>query len=397
MANSSTPSNACFFVRTFCTPKENRLAVIHSMMACSGQPLGWLDFQFYPVSHPATRYRQTVRSLAIALDYLELELIAMLYKFLLLGKHRLNPITINFIHHNTKMNENNSQLTPFTKCGDFFSIFTAIANSVAEPGNSNDKLVADKCTPLNACFFMRSTNTPQERPERLSMVTCYGKGFALCCVPQVAVFQPVTRYRQSLETFAVTSRKLFTCGVNAMKIFIFAAIRRTDLTNQIQKIRIFAESEKQARATLAREFILVLAGRINLKNLSQTHRTLYLIKNAVGGSIEGTTTYNGNRTRKTCGFFTPQIHIQGRLTLSDKAEFVARSIHRTKAEFIRTNKVSRLYAVVEALPHLLQVGKSFTKTYKRLPTMKTITKPTALIAGTFPIAFTSAMAEVNNG
>lgn len=59
-----------------------------------------------------------------------------------------------------------------------------------------------------------------------------------------------------------------------MKIFIFAAIRRTDLTNQIQKIRIFAESEKQARATLAREFILVLAGRINLKNLSQTHRTL---------------------------------------------------------------------------------------------------------------------------
>ncbi|MFZ7224738.1 host cell division inhibitor Icd-like protein, partial [Avibacterium avium] len=73
---------------------------------------------------------------------------------------------------------------------------------------------------------------------------------------------------------------------------------------------------------------------------------------------------------------------------------MARSIRRTKVEFIRTNKASRLYAVVEALPHLLQVGKSFTKTYKRISTMKTITKTTALMAGTFPIAFTSAMAEV---
>ncbi|AZI13446.1 hypothetical protein ACU6T4_03485 [Avibacterium paragallinarum] len=125
-------------------------------------------------------------------------------------------------------------------------------------------------------------------------------------------------------------------------------------------------------------------------------RNLTLTPNVVNCSIEGTTTYNGNRTRKTCGFFTPQIHIQGRLTLSDKAEFVARSIRRTKAEFIRTNKASRLYAVVEALPHLLQVGKSFTKTYKRMSTMKTITKPTALIAGVCPIAFTSAMAEVKN-
>ncbi|HJF74432.1 MAG TPA: hypothetical protein K8W15_09675 [Gallibacterium anatis] len=134
-------------------------------------------------------------------------------------------------------------------------------------------------------------------------------------------------------------------------------------------------------------------------------RNLALIKNAVGGSIASTTTYNGNRTRKTCGFFTPQIHIQGLLTLSDNAEFVARSIRRTKAEFIRTNKASRLYAVVEALPHLLQVGKSFTKTYKRLPTMKTITKNTALLGAVYPIAaflsqckftFCLASVEVSN-
>ncbi|POY41558.1 host cell division inhibitor Icd-like protein [Avibacterium endocarditidis] len=127
--------------------------------------------------------------------------------------------------------------------------------------------MADKCTPINACFFMRSTNTPKERLKMAcsSMVACYGKGFALCCVPQVAVSQPVTRYRPSLRTFAVTSRKLFTCGANAMKLFIFAAIRRTDLTNKIYKIRIFAETEMQARAKLAKQFVLIFAGCINVK------------------------------------------------------------------------------------------------------------------------------------
>ncbi|MBN6070555.1 host cell division inhibitor Icd-like protein [Aggregatibacter actinomycetemcomitans] len=48
--------------------------------------------------------------------------------------------------------------------------------------------------------------------------------------------------------------------------FIFAAIRRTDLTNQIQKIRINADTEREARAMLARDFVLVLIGKINPKN-----------------------------------------------------------------------------------------------------------------------------------
>ncbi|MGY4700430.1 hypothetical protein ACVND7_12485 [Avibacterium paragallinarum] len=125
-------------------------------------------------------------------------------------------------------------------------------------------------------------------------------------------------------------------------------------------------------------------------------RNLTLTPNGVNCSIASTITVNGNRTRKTCGFFTPQIHIQGRLTLSDNAEFVARSIRRTKAEFIRTNKVSRLTAVVEALPHLSRLANHLLITVKRTSTMKTITKPTALIAGACPIAFTSAMAEVRN-
>lgn len=58
-----------------------------------------------------------------------------------------------------------------------------------------------------------------------------------------------------------------------MKQFIFAAIRRTDLSNRIQKIRINAETERDARAQFACTFILVLAGTINLKNTLKNDRT----------------------------------------------------------------------------------------------------------------------------
>nr|WP_082024867.1 host cell division inhibitor Icd-like protein [Necropsobacter massiliensis] len=159
----------------------------------------------------------------------------------------------------------------FTKCGGFWHYFAVVAKSTAEPENSNHLSVAQN-TPI-ACFFMRSAHAPQERLARPSMVACSGKGFALCCFPLMTVSQPVTRYRPSLRTLAVTSNQFFS-GVTQMYQFIFAGIRRTDLTNRIQKIRIQAESELQARAILAREFVLVLAGRINLKNLSNFDRAL---------------------------------------------------------------------------------------------------------------------------
>lgn len=300
---------------------------------------------------------------------------------------------MNFVHQNFKVNENFYSATKANL--SYFN--TALSNS-AEPGNSNDKHMADKCTPLNACFFMRSTNTPKESVMQicttvfLSMVACYGKGFALCCVPYVAVFQPVTRYRQSLETFAVTSKN-FTYGVTAM-LYLFKAVSRSDLRNTRKLIssfprytvRITADSIKQATAQVAPFFVILEAREANS----------HLIKKFVSGSIASTITINGSRTRKTCGFFTPQIHLTEQFSPSENAEFVARSIRRTKAEFIRTNKASRFIAVVEALPHLKQVGTSFTNTIKRLPTMKTFQKTTALMAGIFPIAFTSAMAEVRN-
>ncbi|OBX08561.1 hypothetical protein QV08_04810 [Gallibacterium salpingitidis] len=52
------------------------------MMACSRQPLMVGCFPFEAVSHPATRYRQTVRSEAIAFKKLSKGLLAMIYQFL---------------------------------------------------------------------------------------------------------------------------------------------------------------------------------------------------------------------------------------------------------------------------------------------------------------------------
>ncbi|TCV86514.1 host cell division inhibitor Icd-like protein [Testudinibacter aquarius] len=141
----------------------------------------------------------------------------------------------------------------------------AAAKSVAEPRNSNRYTAHD--TPNNACFFMRSIRTPKANTfpnfregKFLSMVACDGKGFALCCVPCIAVFEPVARYRPSLETSAVTSK--IKHGVTAM-IYLFIGINRTDTTNQIHRLRIAATSEQQARAILARDYVLCFAGRIN--------------------------------------------------------------------------------------------------------------------------------------
>ncbi|HEA3247856.1 TPA: host cell division inhibitor Icd-like protein [Pasteurella multocida] len=51
--------------------------------------------------------------------------------------------------------------------------------------------------------------------------------------------------------------------------YIFIGILRTDLSNQLHKLRTPAKSELQARKQLARDYVLVFAGKIPLK----THRT----------------------------------------------------------------------------------------------------------------------------
>ena len=158
----------------------------------------------------------------------------------------------------------------------FGIIFSQSEKVIASRGKLNIKLLANDSTPLDRAFFVRDIRTPKEyadfifnlNPIILSMVERNGPSLT-GCFPITTVFHPVTFYRPTVESLAVDSENL-QLESTQMYQFIFAAIRRTDLSNHLQKIRITADSERNARAKLAHEFVLVLAGRINL----QSDRTL---------------------------------------------------------------------------------------------------------------------------
>lgn len=147
---------------------------------------------------------------------------------------------------------------------------------IASRGKLNYLHMANDSTPQNRAFFVRNIRTPKEyadfvfnlNPIILSMVE-RNEPSMTGCLPYVAVFHLVTFYRPTVESLAVVPENKHM-ELMQMYQFIFAAIRRTDLSNHLQKIRITADSERNARAKLAREFVLVLAGRINL----QSGRTL---------------------------------------------------------------------------------------------------------------------------
>ncbi|PVX32645.1 Ash family protein [Pasteurella langaaensis DSM 22999] len=180
--------------------------------------------------------------------------------------------------------ENISQQKFFTKCGEIFYSFHAVAKSTAEPGNSNYLHTANSSTPLNRAFFVRSLRTPKESAVKfdyifptyeitkskigfckfLSMVACSGKGFALCCVPYVAVFQPVTRYHPKPGNFSVVTSSKFHTELSAM-IYLFKAVNRSDLRNTAKHysafpkytVRINADTLAQARAKIAPFFVVL--------------------------------------------------------------------------------------------------------------------------------------------
>ena len=158
----------------------------------------------------------------------------------------------------------------------FGIIFSQSEKVIASRGKLNYLTLANDSTPLDRAFFVRDIRTPKEyadfvfnlNPIILSMVERNEQSLT-GCPPDVAVFHLVTFYRPTVESLAVVPENLLL-ELTQMYQFIFAAIRRTDLSNHLQKIRITADSERNARAKLAREFVLVLAGRINL----QSDRTL---------------------------------------------------------------------------------------------------------------------------
>lgn len=87
LANTSTPFYyRAFFVRSTRTPKENtapknRESEFLSMVACNGKGSPFAVFQLSQFSSPLHVTAQTLESLAVALQVLQLELSAMIYLF----------------------------------------------------------------------------------------------------------------------------------------------------------------------------------------------------------------------------------------------------------------------------------------------------------------------------
>lgn len=303
-------------------------------------------------------------------------------------------INMNLIHQHYSNDENFYNLNTLQSAVNFGIISLQSKKTTAEPRNSN-KLSLAQSTP-KACFFMRKLHTPKERPERLSMVACNGKGSALCCVPVIAVFEPVTRYRQSLENLAVTLKNLFT-GVTQMYQFIFALSRAPQI-----KIRLLADNEQQARSRFTDGDTLLFVGRINqnpLKNnrtFSTNGKNHSLPKCEDVGSIESTETKDGNRNRHLSGIFLPKIHslhAPKKLGALSYIEFAVRATHGNKA--LSTNNVGYSLVAVEPLSHPIQGDNSLLTKPKRNPTMKIYPQNNRTLAALPTLSVSAAQGGAN--
>ena len=183
----------------------------------------------------------------------------------------LNYIQIKEIHNNH-----------FTKCGQICDYVHVLAKSKTSREKLNHLTLANDSTPFNRAFFVRNIRTPKEFADfvlsnlKIHSMVERDRQSLTGCLPMLAVSHPVTFYRPTVRSLAVVPENL-TLETTQMYQFIFAAIRRTDLTNHIKKIRITADTEQAARAQFARDFVLVLTGKINLQNTVKNDRTFSAI------------------------------------------------------------------------------------------------------------------------
>lgn len=142
-----------------------------------------------------------------------------------------------------------------------------VAKSTAERGNSNNIKRRTLARLLSRAFFVRGLRTPKETTqlkiqpsEFLSMVGRNGQRLIVGCFPFEAVFHPVTLYRQAWK-LAVDVQNLQT-EFSAM-IYQFLGISRQHYDKtKAEQIRVLADNETQARALIARDYVLIPLGRL---------------------------------------------------------------------------------------------------------------------------------------
>ena len=142
----------------------------------------------------------------------------------------------------------------------------ALAN--CEARSSKAVLLLQANSAPNRAFFVRSVYAPIQyslfSDSLFSMVAHNGKGFALCRFPVITVFDPVMRYRQIVENFAVASQKLLQD--TAEMIYKFLCVNRTHPHFNLCIQTIHANTEESARLSLNADFrYLVTVAKINPK------------------------------------------------------------------------------------------------------------------------------------
>ncbi|EDJ93445.1 hypothetical protein CGSHi3655_02749 [Haemophilus influenzae 3655] len=314
-------------------------------------------------------------------------------------------IKMNLIHKYYINNENFYNLNPLQSAVKFGIISPQSQKTIAEPRNSTYLQLAQS-TP-KACFFMRNIRTPKEFADfvfidqiykSLSMVACSGKGSPFAVFQLSQFSRPLHVTAKASKLYAVTL-KCLQLELRKMYQFIFALIRAPQI-----KIRLLADTEQQARSRFTDGDTLLFVGRINqnpLKNnrtFSTNGKNHSLPAGQNVGSIESTTTIEGNRNPYQCGIFLPKIHslhAPKKLGALSYIEFAVQMISRNKAEFIRTNKASRSIAVVESVSHPF-TGDTLTLT-KSIgnPTMKIYPQNNRTLAALPTLSVSSAQGGVN--
>ena len=434
MRNIRTPQNKLRILF------QHLSTIYSSMVACSGKGSPFAVFQLSQFSRPLHVTAKAWKLSAVTLKCLQLELRKM-YQFIF-ALIRAPQIKIRLLADNEQQARSrftdgdtllfvgrinqNPKLTPAVDVkAESYSVKNhslPVVHKVAMISLQSEKVIASReklnylsqandSTPQNRAFFVRNIRTPKEyadfvfnlNPIILSMVERNGPSLT-GCFPVVAVSHPVMLYRPTVRSLVVDSENL--SQDTAEMIYKFLCVNRTQSHFNLCVISLNSTTEEQARLTLSADyrFIAVMA-RINPQNnrtlaarfpLSVNNHSLPKCEDV--GSIESTTTIEGNRNPYQCGIFLPKIHslhVPKKLGALSYIEFAVQMISRNKAEFIRTNKASRSIAVVESVSHPF-TGDTLTLT-KSIgnPTMKIYPKNNRTLTALPTLSVSAAQGGAN--
>ena len=315
-------------------------------------------------------------------------------------------INMKLIHKHYSNDENFYNLNPLQSAVKFGIISLQSQKTIASREKLNYLSQANDSTPQNRAFFVRDIRTPQNKLRILfqHLSTIYSsmvernEPSLTGCLPVMAVSHLVTLYRPTVRSLAVDSENL--SQDTAEMIYKFLCVNRTQSHFNLCVISLNSTTEEQARLSLSADYrFIAVVARINTQNnrtFSTNGKNHSLPKCEDAGSIESTTTIEGNRNPYQCGIFLPKIHslhVPKKLGALSYIEFAVQMISRNKAEFIRTNKASRSIAVVESVSHPF-TGDTLTLT-KSIgnPTMKIYPQNNRTLAA-LPTLSVSAEMEV---